>query len=141
MSNAEARSDIGRKDTGPQPDKIGSKPGGEGTAGKGRKKGPRPFATSVKFEGKTEGLKGHVFDLHGIDQAEKFNTTLKEITEYAARLTTENPFMVKILRKEELPVPPIPVKPANSGDADVDATMKEIWKEEIKTFVREKKKI
>ena len=141
MSNTGVRSDVGRKDTGPQPDKVGSQPGVEGAIGRGRKKEPRSSATNVKFEGKTEGLKGHVFDLHGIDQAEKFNTTLKEITEYAARQTTENPWVVKILRNEKIPTPSIPVKPADGGDADANATMTEIWKEEIKAFVREKKKI
>ena len=86
-----------RKGTGARPEKVGSQSMTDVTTGKGKKKIPRAFNTSIKFEGKTEGLKGHVFDLYGIDQAEKFNTTLKEITEYAGRQTTENPWVVKIL--------------------------------------------
>ena len=137
--------DESRKDTGAQPDKIGSQPDAEANSGRGfkrRKRGTTQTNNATKFEGKTEGLKGFVFDTHGIDQAEKFNTTIKEITEYVERQTDEfSSYAARILREEVLPTPKLPKKPATTGDADVDETLVAIWREEIKEHVKVKRRI
>ena len=86
---ATSGSDLGESTAGkPTPDWVGSKQdvgdAWKNTKGKGshkKKKGwtPKAIAT-LKFEVRTEELKGHVFDLHGLDQAERFNWSINEIT-------------------------------------------------------------
>ena len=48
-----------------------------------KKKGWTPKAIATpKCEGCIEELKGHVFDLHGLYQSERFNQSINEITKY-----------------------------------------------------------
>eukprot|EP00957_Ditylum_brightwellii_P127993 9761070-Ditylum_brightwellii.AAC.1 len=52
---------------------------------KGQDGGNQPYIKPTKFEGRCEGLKGHVFDCSGIKSVDKFQVTLKEIVTYITK--------------------------------------------------------
>ena len=99
----------------------------------------RKAIVAPKFKGHIEELKGHVFDLHVLDQAEIFNGSIKEITEYV------NQELNKLARKSlcNLKVPII-INPKKTELAQRESTMdnvdKAILQEKIREHVKEKRR-
>ena len=104
-----------------------------------KEKGLNPKAiTTHKFEVIIEELKGHVFNLHGLDKAEKFNWATKKTTEYVDREL--DPLAGKALRNLKVP---IISKPKNTYMYQGEWTMYDVnksrLKEDIKEYVKEKR--
>jgi hypothetical protein len=88
----------------------------------------------VKFEGKTDDLKGHIYDCSDARQSDQFTKTTKEIAEYLGRtaykhggdirLTVTNLELYVIPMPQDLPTTPEP-----------SALTKKIWDEQVKRYV------
>jgi len=87
----------------------------------------KPFVPprQPKFEGKCDGLKGHIYDCSDARQSDLYTKTTKEIAEYVGRTFTHYGGDVR-LAVENLEVPTF-VEPT---DPPVEATLtqREIWK-------------
>mmetsp|Transcript_96765 Transcript_96765/g.270862 ORF Transcript_96765/g.270862 Transcript_96765/m.270862 type:complete len:184 (-) Transcript_96765:234-785(-) len=61
-----------------------------------------------KFHGKCEDLKGHVFECDSIKQADNFNKTVKEISQYVGRSFKDGGTMSRAINGLEMPalIPP-----------------------------------
>ena len=92
-----------------------------------KKKGWTPKAIATpKFEVSIEELKGYVFDLHGTNQAERFNRATKEITEYVD--WELNPLAGKALCDIKVPIISNPKKPyLAQGEPTMDNVDKAIF--------------
>ena len=111
------------------------------TRGKGshlKKKGWNPKAIATpNFEGGIEEIKVHVFDLHCLDQAERFSQSIKDITEYVEQeldqLTGKalHDIMVPIISNTNRPN-------LAQGEPTMEDVDKAILQEEIKEYVEEK---
>jgi hypothetical protein len=86
----------------------------------------------TRFEGKCEGLKGHIYDCSDAKQSDMFTRTTKEIAEYAGRnykyggdirITIENMMIVTLTQPVNLAV-----------DAGTAATR--IWEKKLNEFVK-----
>ena len=107
---------------------------------KGRFKGRR-FAEQQKFKGKTEGLKGHVYNVGTTTQAEQFTETTKKLASYAGHTCKEPqdiPRAIEDLKDVTVPVPTERTSITNSAlhnkiyDKDI-----EIWSKR-KSLYRQK---
>ena len=87
-----------------------------------------------KFEGKCDGLKGHIYDCSDSRQSELFAKTMKEIAEYVGRTFTkygsDTRLVVETLALTTLAEP-------NDPPAGATRTQVEIWKEQVKEYVRQ----
>jgi hypothetical protein len=89
---------------------------------------------STKFEGKTEALKGHIYDCSDSRQSDQFARTTKEIAEYLGRtarkhggdirVTVTNLTVCNIEMPMDLPTVPTPTPLENK-----------IWEEKVKKYV------
>lgn len=87
---------------------------------------PRP-----KFEGRTEGLKGHVYDLRPT-QADQFVKTTKEVALYVGRTYTNGSVIKAAIETLEPPL----IQPPEELPEDATRTETRIWEERIKDFVK-----
>ena len=92
-----------------------------------KKKGWNPKAiVTPKFKGQIEELKGYVFDLHGLDQSELFNLTIKDITKYVD--WEKYPPSGKALRDLNVPIISNPNNPElTQGESTMDKVDKAIF--------------
>ena len=88
---------------------------------------------AAKFEGKCDGLKGHIYDCSDAHQSELFAKTTKEIEEYVGRTFTKYGSDTRLV-VETLEMPTL-LEP-NDPPAGATRMQEEIWKEQIKEFVR-----
>jgi hypothetical protein len=91
----------------------------------------------TKFDGRCDDIKGFVFDCAAGKQADRYNTTIWEITAYAGRTYDyggDIRWSIKNEKKYE------PTKPNDVG-ATATATDKRIWEKEIDEYVRRKAKL
>ena len=86
----------------------------------------------TKFEGRCEGLKGHVFDCKGSGMAEQFAKTQKELAIYVGKEYKQG-FEVKI-GVETLTTPTL----ATPGNPPTNATSTEtrIWEKQVDLYVK-----
>ena len=91
-------------------------------------KGQNRAASSTKFEGLCEGLKGSIYDCSDAKQADMFVKTTKEIAAYAGRTMKFGGNMRIAIETLKMPVFPIP------ADLPTDASMAvtELWKDSLK---------
>ena len=97
----------------------------------------RPYAPSCqRFEGETEALKGHVYDLIGSKSADLFITTTKHIAGYVGRTYTQGGDIRLAVENLTLPSLEGPTAPTTT-----DALTVAIFHEEVKEFVKRTKKL
>ena len=96
-----------------------------------------PYAPSRQcFEGETEALKGHVYDLIGSKSADLFITTTKQIAGYVGRTYTQGGDIR--LAAENLT---LPILEGPTTLTTTDALTVAIFREEVKEFVKRTKKL
>jgi hypothetical protein len=91
----------------------------------------------TKFDGRYDDIKGFIFDCANGKQADRYTTTIQEITAYAGRpydYGGDIRWSIKIEKKY------VPIKPADVGTT-ATATDKRIWGKEIDEYVRRKAKL
>ena len=64
-----------------------------------------------KFQGRTDGLEGHIFDCSSRNQADIFNKTMKEIVDYSARELKYGIDIRYLLHELKEPSIPSPTEP------------------------------
>ena len=97
----------------------------------------RPYAPSrQRFEGETEALKGHIYDLIGSKSADLFITTTKQIAGYVRRTYTQGGDIRLAVENLALPELQGPTAPTTT-----DALTVAIFREEVKEFVKRTKKL
>ena len=108
---------------------------GAGDAKKGKSnfsKGPYRHASSVKFDGSCEDLKGHIFDCADVKQSDIFVETTKAIAIYVGakyKYGADTSTAVETLEEQIIEVPP--------PCADVEnPTLKRIWEKKIDEYVK-----
>ena len=97
-----------------------------------RKKCWTPKAiTTPNFEDRIAELKGCVFDLHGLDQVEIFNQSIKNITKYVDREL--DPLTGKALRYLKVPIISNPKKPElDQEESTTENVEKAMFQKEMK---------
>jgi hypothetical protein len=91
----------------------------------------------TKFDGRCDDIEGFVFECADGKQADRYNTTIREITAYAGRTYDyggDTRWSIKNEKKY------VPIKPANV-ETTTTATDKRIWEKEIDEYVRRKAKL
>ena len=83
------------------------------------------------FEGETEALKGHVYDLIGSKSAGLFITTTKQIAGFVGRTYTQAGDIRLAMENLALPTLEGPTAPTST-----DALAVAIFREEVKEFVK-----
>ena len=107
-----------------------------GHAGRSRQPG-RPYAPSRQcFEGETEAMKGHVYDLIGSKSTGLFITTTKQIAGYVGQTYTQGGDIHLAVENLTLPILEGPAAPTTT-----DALTIAIFHEEVKEFVKRTKKL
>ena len=97
----------------------------------------RPYAPSrQRFEGATEALKGHIYDLIASKSADLFITTTKQIAGYVGRTYTQGGDIR--LAVENLT---LPVLQGQTAPTMTDALTVAIFREEVKKFLKRTKKL
>ena len=97
----------------------------------------RPYAPSrQRFEGETEALKGHIYDLIGSKSADLFITTTKQIAGYVGRTYTQGGDIRLAIENLALPTLEGPTAPTPT-----DALAVAIFREEVREFVKRTKKL
>jgi len=96
------------------------------------------FKPTAKFLGRCEAVRDYVYDRSGTKQrqAEQHTKTTQELLNYAERNYKDGHRLKSTIIKGKRVEPPKPVKPK-----DADETEIEIWKEEIKDFVKDRKEL
>ena len=110
------------------PDSSKDKKGSQDPSGAGNKKGFRfkaaPGAIKpVKFEGRCDDLKGHIYDYSHAKRADQFAKTTKEMAEYVGRTYKHGGdirLAVLNLGPPELPIPDNPPDGANFTAGVID---------------------
>ena len=98
----------------------------------------RPYAPSRQwFEGETEALKGHIYDLIRSKSADLFITTTKQIAGYVGRTYTQGGDIWLAVENLTLPALQGPTPPPMTTDALAVA----IFWAEVKEFVKRTKKL
>ena len=96
-----------------------------------------PYAPSrQRFEGETEALKGHVYDLIGSKSADLFITTTKQIAGFVGRTYTQGGDILLAVENLALPTLEGPTAPTST-----DTLTMAIFREEVKEFVKRTKKL
>ena len=97
----------------------------------------RPYAPSCQcFEGETEALKGHIYDLIGSKSADIFIRTTKQIAGFVRRTYTQGGDICLAMENLALPTLEGPTAPTST-----DALAVAIFHEEVKEFVKRTKKL
>lgn len=97
-----------------------TKPPDDGRKGNNKGRGfRRTTPPETKFEGKTEGLKGHIYDFGTPQQADIYTITTREIAEYAGRtMLYGNDISIAVDKLKmptiEEPLEPPPIHPATT---------------------------
>ena len=129
----------GRNEPRPPPttsSSVVSRPLRGGRVGRSGQPG-RPYAPSrQRFEGETDALKGHVYDLIGSKSADLFITTTKHIAGYVGRTYTQGGDIRLAVENLTLPTLEGPTAPTTT-----DALTVAIFREEVKEFVKRTKKL
>ena len=129
----------GRNEPRPPPttsSSVVSRPLRGGRVGRSGQPG-RPYAPSrQRFEGETDALKGHVYDLIGSKSADLFITTTKHIAGYVGRTYTQGGDIRLAVENLTLPTLEGPTAPTTT-----DALAVAIFREEVKEFVKRTKKL
>ena len=86
---------------------------------------------ATKFEGKSEELKGYVYDCSDTNQPDHFTRTTNEIAEFVGRSYWNGGDIMRAVQKLKLPTL---VKP-DDPPADVNSTDKCIWEKKVDTYV------
>jgi hypothetical protein len=134
----------------PTPVSGGGKPSGAGTPKnesqadkrhQGSNKGrafTRPTTRQPKFEGKSEALKGHIYDCSASKQAEAYIRTTKEIAEYVGRTYSQGADIRCAMEELEMPT-----FGDNITDPPEGATKTEVrtWEKEVDELVKQKSKL
>jgi hypothetical protein len=96
----------------------------------------RPITMGTAFEGREEALKGYVYDIVNTStSANAFITTTEEIAEFAGRTLKMGNY---VKRSMEQMAAYIVAKPKDAK-GDIDDVDKAIYKEEVKSYVIDKK--
>jgi hypothetical protein len=90
-----------------------------------------------KFNGRCDDIRGFVFDCADGKQADRYNTTIREITAYVGRTYDYGGDVRWTIKNEEKYVP---TKPVSIGTS-TDPTDKRIWEKEIDEYARRKAKL
>jgi hypothetical protein len=98
---------------------------------------PKKGNQETKFDGRCDDIKGFVFDCADGKHADRYNTTIRQITAYAGRTYDYGGYIRWSIKNEKKYVP---IKPANVG-VTAKATDKRIWEKEIDAYVRRKSKL
>jgi hypothetical protein len=98
---------------------------------------PKKGNQETKFDGRCDDIKGFVFDCADGKQADRYNTTIQEITAYTGR-TYEYGGDIRWSIKNEKKY--VPTKPDDVGTT-ARATDKRIWEKNIDAYVRRKAKL
>jgi hypothetical protein len=91
----------------------------------------------TKFDRRCDDIKGFVFECANGKQANRYNTTIQEITAYAGRTYDYGGDVRWSIKNEKKCVP---IKPADV-EATATATDKRLWEKEIDEYVRRKAKL
>ena len=96
-----------------------------------------PYVPSRQhFDGETDGLKGHVYDLIGSKSADFFITTTKQIAGFVGRTYTQGGDIRLAVENLAVPMLEGPTAPTST-----DALTIAIFHEEVKEFVKRTKKL
>ena len=78
--------------------------------------------STIKFEGETDELSGHIYDINTSQQSELFTNTTKKIANYAGRNCKESKDISLAIENLEEPTWTLPVK-QTTGDKEVDSLL------------------
>ena len=89
-----------------------------------------------KFEGLCEGLQGHIYDCSNPKDSTSFEKTTEVIAEYVNREYKNGSYlrMAIVNERDTAPKPPMPTDP----EEDAGATAKEIWKQKVALYVKDR---
>jgi len=93
---------------------------------------PHNAHRQTKFEGKCADLKGHVYDCSTSKQADQFNKTTKEISEYVGRTYTYGGDTQLAIENLGIVEPPEPDDPPEGATA----TKRHIWEKCVDEYVK-----
>jgi hypothetical protein len=98
---------------------------------------PKKGNQETKFDERCDNIKGFVFDCAEGKQADRYNTTIREITAYTGRTYDYGGDIRWSIKNEKKYVT---IKPADVGTT-ATATDKRIWEKEIDEYVQRKAKL
>jgi Reverse transcriptase (RNA-dependent DNA polymerase)/Zinc knuckle len=105
---------------------------------KGRVQRNRP-PNPPKFEGKTDGLKGFIYDFGDPRQADWYTQTTREISEYVGRTMSYGYDITNAIINKTNPAIPEPPEPVAIPPATTTTTLQDkIWEKEIVEYVKRK---
>ena len=128
-------SDTGSPSEGAPTTQKEQKEGGNSKRGNWQQRSGNKSVTiprQPKFEGKSDDLKGHIYDCSDARQADQFAKTTKEIAEYVGRTYTYGGDARLAIENLTIPVAPEPEDPP----ADATKTRKLIWKKKVEEYVK-----
>jgi hypothetical protein len=112
---------------------------GRGGRGSGRAAPSATAATSL-FEGREDALKGHVYDIVNTrTSANAFITTTEEVAEFAGRTLKMGNYVKRSVEQMAIITVAKPTKPQKDAKGGVDEVDQAIYKEEVKSYVVDKK--
>ena len=100
----------------------------------GRRHKSKRTSRKPTFEGRTEELKGHIFDCSDARQANSYTNTIKEIAQYMGtkyKYGGDIRYLVENLKAPKISVP-------DSPEDNATLSEKEIWKLKISEHVKRK---
>jgi hypothetical protein len=110
-----------------------NKEGGDAKKSKSNlSKGPYKHASSIKFEGSCDDLKGHIFDCSDVKQSDIFAEITKAIAIYVGtkyKYGADTSTAVETLEDQIIDIPP-------SCADDTNPTLKRIWEKKIDEYVK-----
>ena len=114
------------------------------TSAKRNGKGTNPFkkqnCTGSSYKGSVEGMSGHVFQTY-TEQSKRgeFHKTLDELQVYCSTTYIQEADLLEpLFSRLENPILDNPTKPTFSEDNDIKGIEEEVYKDEIKAYVRAK---
>ena len=113
---------------------------GGGGAGRGIGRSHRTTASGAALEGREDALKGHIYDIVNTStSANAFITTTEEIAEFAGRTLKMGNSVKRSMEQMTTITVNKPSKPPHDKEGIVDEVDQAIYKEEVKSYVIDKK--